>query len=152
VSYGSSKIDLPAPKPRDALRVREAGLAANELSRVLVRPLDVLEALIQDLPIHGFGNEVCRAGLVSTLDRLGVLQPSQHDDRYALGPLVLAELCTDREPIDVRQNNVQQDDIWHDSAHYVNDVRAVGYLFHEEVVLLQCATEQGPLRRIVVDD
>ena len=88
------------------LRPRLVGLFA-----IAQGTMHVLEALPQHREAERLRHEVGRASRIGTRDLLRAIHPRDHQDRDVLTALKRAQVCADFEPVHLRHQNIEHDNI-----------------------------------------
>ena len=130
-----AQIPLPAADPCNFLRRTQIALAAQQAVDGVGGTQRIAHPVAQQRPVDRLGDEVGCATVVGQLDRCGVFQAGQHDDRHA-HPLP-AQTPAGFEAIDAGHQHIEQDQVGAEFTEAAQPGLAVGRFGHLESGLLE---------------
>ena len=145
-----------------AHRGQELGLGAarqlGPLHRLMQLALDAAVAqqeagaVVEQRPVDRLGDEIGGAGLVGAVDRLGIVQPGDHQHGHMGAIGALARLHAGGEAVDPRHHRVQEDQLRLQLVDEVERLQAVAALVDGEPGRLQRLAHQQTMDEIVIGD
>ena len=146
------QIPFPVAEPRDALRARQPRFAFAQFVQRALGAQHVAQAVAKNEEVDRLGGEVGGPGLVGGLDRFGVVEPREDQDRRVRAAWNLPHRRAGLETVHLRHPDVHDDELGLESREGLHPLRAVAGLGHGELEVLQRLPHQVADRRVVVDD
>jgi hypothetical protein len=144
-------VPVPAADARDALRVRQRGLAVLDPVEVAALPDEIANAVHQERPVDRLGHEVGRADIVRAVDRLPVEARRRDQDRSRVRSVAVAQDAAHLEAVHSRHLDIEHQQIRALLLEARERGRAVGGLRHQEALRLERLAREGADQAIVVD-